>query len=67
MREFFNKPEQRLAAGVRQAFVEKHRHGGKNDAAIGVMLGLGDGGIAEPHRTMVLEAFQVRRDPFGQV
>ena len=39
--------KQAVIARPRQAPVEKHRHGGKDDAAIGIVLRLADGGVAD--------------------
>ena len=55
--------KQAFIAGPRQAAVEEHRHGGKDDAAIGVMLHLIDGGVADPHRPVAAIAGKIGRDP----
>ena len=59
----FKQAKQRFVAGRRQPPVEEHRHRGKDDTAIGVVLRLIGGGIADAHRAVAAIAFQVRRDP----
>ena len=59
--ERFQEPEQPLVAGPRQAAVEEHRHGGENDAAVGIVLRLADRGVADPHRAVAEIAFEIRR------
>ena len=54
--------EQALVAGPRQPAIEEHRHGGEDDAAIGVVLHLLGGGVADPHRAVAAVAFQLGRD-----
>ena len=49
-----------LVAGPRQAAVEEHRHGGENDAAVGIVLRLADRGVADPHRAVAEIAFEIR-------
>src|SRR6476661_6548830 len=58
--ERFQEPEQALVAGPRQAAVEEHRHGGEDDAAVGVVLRLADRGVAEPYRAVAAIAFEIR-------
>ena len=55
--------KQAFVARPRQAPVEEHRHGGEDDAAIGVVLRLVDGGIADAHRPVAAIAVEVRRGP----
>src|ERR1700722_3643659 len=62
--ERFEEMKQALIAGTRQAAIEEHRHGGENDAAIGVVLNLVDRGIADAHRAVAAIAFEMRRRPF---
>ena len=57
----FEQMKQALVARPRQAAVEEHRHGGENDAAIGVVLDLIDRGIADAHRAVAAIAFEVGR------
>ena len=60
--ERFEQMKQAVVARARQPAVEEHRHGGEDDAAIGVVLRLIDRGIADPHRAVAAIAFEVRRD-----
>ena len=62
MAERFQQMKQAFVARPRQAAIEKHRHGGKDDAAIGVVLHLLGGGIADPHRAVAAIAFEFGRD-----
>ena len=62
--ERFEQMEQALVARPRQAAVEEHRHGGEDDAAIGVVLHLIDRGIADAHRAVAAIAFEVGRGAF---
>ena len=62
--ERFEQMKQPLVARPRQAAVEEHRHGGENDAAIGVVLDLIDRGIADAHRAVAAIAFEVGRGAF---
>ena len=59
LRHLLHQTEQRLAAGTRQPLVEKHRHGGQNHAAIGVMLNLLHRGIADADGSVTFKAFEV--------
>ncbi len=59
--------KQTVAAGARQAAIEEHRHGGKNDAAIDVILHLRDGGIADAHGPVIAIALQIRRYPLIEI
>ena len=59
----FQKMKQALVARPRQAAIEEHRHGGENDAAVGVVLNLIDRGIADPHRAVAAIALEVGRGP----
>ena len=52
MPERFQQMKQTLVAGARQPAVKEHRHGRENDTAIGVVLHLIDGGVADPHRAV---------------
>ena len=55
-----------FVAGSRQAAIEEHRHGGEDDAAIGVVLDLRRRRIADPHRSVAAVALQVGGDAFLQ-
>src|ERR1700685_1336682 len=60
----FQEMKQPLVARPRQAAVEEHRHGGGDDAAIGVVLDLIDRGIADAHRAVAAITFEIGRGPF---
>ena len=62
--ERLQQAEQALVARPRQAAIEEHRHRGENDAAVGVVLGLLHGGIADAHRAVAAIALEARCDPF---
>ncbi len=62
--ERFQQPKQSFVAEPRQAPVEEHRHRGEDDAAIGVVLHLLGGGIADAHRPVAAIALEVGRDSF---
>ena len=62
--ERFQQMKQPFVARPRQAAVEEHRHGGENDAAIGVVLDLIDRGIADAHRAVAAIAFEIGRGAF---
>ena len=66
-RHLLQEKEQAFIAGLRQPFVEEHRRGGQDDAAISVMLHLAHRRIAYTHRAMAFKAFQVGRNPLGKV
>ena len=57
----FEQMKQPFVARPRQPAVEEHRHGGEDDAAIGVVLHLIDRGIADAHRAVAAIALQVGR------
>jgi hypothetical protein len=67
LRQFFQQMEKTLLPGMRQPPIEEHRRRGQDDAAISVMLHLLDGGIADAHRAVSFKAFQIGRDPFGEI
>ena len=54
--ERFEQTKQTFVARPRQAAVEEHRHGGEDDAAIGIVLHLTDRGIADAHRAVAAVA-----------
>ena len=62
--ERFEQMKKTFVTRARQPAVEEHRHGGEDDAAIGVVLHLADRGIADAHRPVAAIAFEVGRDAF---
>src|SRR5215468_9991765 len=53
--------KQTLVAWPRQPAIEEHWHRSKNDAAIGIVLHLVDGGIADAHWAVAAIALQIGR------
>ena len=58
------QPKQPLVARPRQSAIEEHRHGGQDDAAVGIVLHLLRGGVADAHRSVAAIALQVGRGAF---
>src|SRR4029453_7582009 len=61
--ERLDAPEQIGIAHARQATIEEHRRGGQYDAAIGIVLILHGGFIADPHRSVAALAVEPRLAP----
>ncbi len=61
-----SRSKQAFVAGPRQPAIEEHRHGGENDAAIGVILDLRRRRVADPNRSVAAVALQVGSDAFLQ-
>ena len=57
--ERFQQPKQSFVAEPRQAPVEEHRHRGEDDAAVGVVLHLHGGGVADAHRPVAAIALEL--------
>ena len=56
--ECLQKPKQSLVAEPRQTTIIKHRHRRENDTAVGIVLHLSGGGIADPHRPVAAVALE---------
>src|SRR5271168_2890767 len=60
--EIFEIAEETDVSHPRQPLVDEHLRGAENDAAVGVMLQLIGGKIAEANRPHPLETLEIRRD-----